>query len=114
VRRAVFFSMLLALVWATDANASAALVATVGPGSQVTLRSPSGQGIARLPRGTFRIVISDMSRTQNFHLVGPGINKETGIAFVGRTTWTLKFQPGIYRYGSDRAVRTKNFRVVKR
>lgn len=113
MRRAVFLPMLLSLVFAAGADASVALVAAVGPGPQVTLRSPSGQGIARLRRGTYRIVVSDNSRTQNVHLVGPGINKKSGIAYVGRMTWTLKLQPGVYRYGSDRAGMMKSFRIVK-
>ena len=113
MRRVVSFPLLLALVFAAGAEASVSLVATVGSGSQVTLRSPSGQGIARLRPGTYRILVSDKSRTQNFHLVGPGINKRSGIAYVGRTTWKLKFQPGVYRYGSDLAGKMKSFRVVK-
>ena len=30
------------------------------------------------------------SRTRNFHLVGPGVNRKTGKTFTGAVTWTLR------------------------
>jgi plastocyanin len=51
--------------------------------------------------GRYRITVNDRSKTRNFHLVGPGVNKSTGKAFMGRTTWTVQLRAGSYRYGAD-------------
>jgi plastocyanin len=51
--------------------------------------------------GAFRLTVSDRSRTRNFHLAGPGVNRKTGAAFVGKVTWDLDLAPGTYRFGSD-------------
>ena len=51
--------------------------------------------------GRYRITVTDRSKTRNFHLVGPGVNKSTGKAFMGRVTWTLQLRAGTYRFGAD-------------
>ena len=51
--------------------------------------------------GRYRITVTDRSKTRNFHLVGPGVNKRTGKAFTGRTTWTVQLRAGTYRFGAD-------------
>jgi plastocyanin len=51
--------------------------------------------------GRYRIVVRDASRRHNFHLVGPGVNRRTGIRFSGTAAWTLRLARGTYRYGSD-------------
>jgi plastocyanin len=54
-----------------------------------------------LRAGRYRIVVRDASKRHNFHLVGRGVNRRTGLAFTGRSTWTLRLGRGTYRYGSD-------------
>jgi hypothetical protein len=51
--------------------------------------------------GPYRLTVSDASRTRNFHLVGPGVNRRTGKAFVGTVTWNVRLKRGVYRYGND-------------
>ena len=51
--------------------------------------------------GTYRLTVSDRSRSRNFHLVGPGVNRKTGKAFTGSVTWRLQLAAGGYRFGSD-------------
>ena len=53
-------------------------------------------------RGRYLIVVSDRSRAGNFHLVGRGVNKRTGVRFRGSTRWRLRLARGTYSYGSDR------------
>jgi hypothetical protein len=71
-----------------------ALAARVTP-TAVTLRA------TRLTSGPYRLTISDRSRTRNFHLVGPGVNRRTGKPFVGTVTWNVRLVRGTYRYGND-------------
>ena len=47
------------------------------------------------------LTVSDRSAKANLHVTGPGVNRRTGRAFMGRVTWTLRLQPGTYRFGSD-------------
>jgi plastocyanin len=58
-------------------------------------------GAKRVAAGAYRLTVADRSRTRNFHLVGPGVNRRTGKAFVGTVTWTVRLARGIYRYGND-------------
>jgi hypothetical protein len=51
--------------------------------------------------GRYRITVTDRSKTRNFHLAGPGVNKSTGKAFTGRATWTVQLKAGTYRFGAD-------------
>jgi hypothetical protein len=54
-----------------------------------------------LASGPYRLTITDRSRTRNFHLVGPGVNRRTGKAFMGTVTWNVRLVRGTYRYGND-------------
>jgi plastocyanin len=51
--------------------------------------------------GTYRIKIEDKGSIHNFHLIGPGVNKSTSIAFVGDRIWTVKLKRGTYRFVCD-------------
>src|SRR5262245_22841133 len=60
------------------------------------------------------ITVRDDARRQNFHLVGPGVNKKTAMSFSGIAIWGARLRPGKYRYGSDRSAHTwHTFRVVR-
>ena len=51
--------------------------------------------------GTYKLTVSDRSRTRNFHLVGPGVNRRTSKKFTGKATWQVALSAGVYRFGSD-------------
>jgi hypothetical protein len=51
--------------------------------------------------GSYRVTVSDASRTRNFHLVGAGVNRKTTKSFIGKVTWTVGLSAGLYRFGSD-------------
>lgn len=76
------------------------LIATVGPGFTITL-TRNGRKVIRLKPGTYTIVVRDRSNLHSFHLRGTGVNKATGIPFVGTRTWRVKFVVGLYRYRCD-------------
>jgi hypothetical protein len=59
----------------------------------------------RVAAGRYRITVADRSATANFHLVGPGVDRRTGRAFVGTATWTLTLARGTYRFGADPSLR---------
>ena len=82
---------------------TATLNGRVGPGRTISVRRPDGSKATILNRVTsIRLVVSDRSKTDNFHLTGKGVNKATGVGFRGRVTWNLKVSPGVYRFRSDR------------
>jgi len=68
----------------------------------ISLRKSSGARVKSLPRGKFKLTVSDTSTTQNFHLVGPGVNKKTGVKSRAKSTWTLTLKQGKYTYRSDK------------
>jgi len=74
--------------------ATKTLAATVGTRT-VTLSA------TRVSTGTYRLRVVDRSRSRNFHLVGPGVNRATSKVFSGSVTWTVRLAAGTYRFGSD-------------
>jgi hypothetical protein len=86
-------------------GAAPRLIATVGPGPTITLKTPRGAKVTRLRAGTYTFVVRDRSRFHNFHLIDgdPLVpDKRTGAAFVGGANWTIKLRQGLYRYVCDR------------
>ena len=74
----------------------------VGPGRKISLRYADGSKLTILAgSNTVAITVNDRTRSDNFHLTGPGVNKKTGVAFRGRKTWKLTLQGGRYVYRSD-------------
>ena len=86
----------------TAAPPATKLTGAVGPGRRITLRTAAGTKLTLLSGTTKAVVtVNDRSRTDNFHLRGPGVNKATAVRFRGRVTWRLTLRPGAYVYRSD-------------
>ena len=86
----------LALAGALQAAPAAkTLKGVVGPGFTISMSAKS------VKAGTYTITISDKAAIHNFHLTGPGVNKATGVGFMGTVTWTVKLKKGTYRYQCD-------------
>jgi plastocyanin len=112
--------MLLAAVGSALAVAAPAgaalpkLAGTVGPGFTITLKR-FGKPLASLKAGTYSITVSDKSNIHNFHLRGPGVNKQiTAVGFVGTKSITVKLTKGVYRFVCDPHATTMkgSFKVV--
>lgn len=73
------------------------VAASVGPKNTISVRPKTA------PSGPVTFTVNDRSKTHNFHLSGPRINKKTGVAFRGRVTWSLELGPGRYTYRSDKS-----------
>jgi hypothetical protein len=85
----------------------ATVSASVGPGRKISM-SPKSV----LP-GPVTITVTDRSRTDNFHLTGPGVNKKTGVASRARVTWNLTLVPGSYSYRSDKRKKLRGTFTVR-
>ena len=77
------------------------LNARVGPGKRISLTTTTGARVKRLKAGAYRIIVRDATRTDNFHLVGAGVNKKTSVKGKSTTTWSVKLRAGTLRYRSD-------------
>ena len=71
----------------------------------IALRDAQGRRVHVLLQNTYRIVVTDSSKTQSFHLVGTGVNLRTKVAATGTRSWTVYLRPGTYVYKSDRSAR---------
>src|SRR5262245_36351168 len=72
----------------------------------------SGSKVRTLTAGRFKVAVSDTSKTQNFHLKGPGVNRKTGVAARAKASWSLTLKPGKYTYSSDKSRKLRgSFRV---
>ncbi len=74
----------------------------VGPGKTISLRAADGSKLAAPTPGAFVVHVRDRSRTDDFHLAGPGVNRATGVGFRGSATWKVTLRAGRYTYRSDR------------
>ena len=88
----------LALTAVAPAQAATKLVATVGPGFTITLKTAAGAKVTKLKPGSYTIVVKDRSNIHNFALKGPGVAKDSGVGFVGTKTWTVRLKAGKYTY----------------
>jgi plastocyanin len=88
------------------AIAPTAFTGSVGPKKSISLRPKSA-----LP-GPALVTVNDRSKTDNFHLTGPGVNRKTGLKTRGKATWTVTLVPGLYSYRSDRTKKLRGSFVV--
>ena len=94
-------AVLAAALFLVPASAkSTGFVGEVGPGFSIEVKK-AGKDLKTIKAGTYRIKVEDKASIHNFHLFGPGLNKMTGIAFKGDTTWTITLKPGTYTYQCD-------------
>jgi hypothetical protein len=74
------------------------LKAITGSDFAIALVGEDNAPVTRLERGTYTIEVDDRSPDHNFHLVGPGIDRETTLAGVGQQTWTVRVTGGTYSF----------------
>lgn len=87
---------------ATAGTTATRLTATVGSNSGflITLKKGTTK-VTRLKAGMYTIAVRDRGSVHNFRLRGPGVNKASGIVFVGARAWTVRLRPGRYTYLCD-------------
>jgi len=72
-----------------------------------------GKRVTSLNPGPYTFIVTDTSKTQDFRLTGPGVNKRTSVKGTGRATWTVTLRKGTYRYRSSvRRTLRGSFKVV--
>lgn len=93
-------SVALALLFSVTANAAPQkLVATVGPGYTISLKTVTGKRVSALTRGSYTVVVKDRSDEHNFFVRGPGVSKAfTGVDFVGTKTINVRLGSGKYAF----------------
>lgn len=70
-----------------------------GPGFEIGLVDSSGADVKAIEKpGTYTFTIDDLSELHNFHLIGPGVDRQTSIEGQGTETWTLDLAAGTYNY----------------
>jgi hypothetical protein len=89
------------------------LTGKVGPARTISLKR-GGALVKSLKQGIYKVVVTDSTKKDNFHLLGPGISKKTGVRATRKYSWRLTFRAGVYTYRSDahRMLRRK-FKVVR-
>ena len=79
---------------------SSGLVGEVGPGFTIEVKQ-NGKDLKTIKAGTYKIKVEDKGSIHDFHLMGKGLNKKTGVSFVGDQTWTVTFKRGKVTYQCD-------------
>ena len=112
--RGFFVAVLVGLLAAPAAQAYTTFYGRVGPGTTIVLKRADGTVVRNARHGNKTFVIRDRSASHNFHLYGRGIDRRTGVAFVGNRTWSpLLLKVGRYTIVCDRHPLTmvKHFNV---
>jgi plastocyanin len=81
-------------------GSTARLTGEVGPGFSIEVKKGT-KDLKTIKAGTYKIKVEDKASIHNFHLIGPGLNKKTGVGFTGDVTWTIKLKAGRYTYECD-------------
>ena len=108
--------ILVALVAAPlgDPADNPALIATVGTndGFDIGLVDSNGAPVARIPPGTYTIVVRDRSTLHNYHLASnedPSVDFRTELDFVGEMSFTVTLKDGVrYAYACEPHWQTMN------
>jgi hypothetical protein len=66
----------------------------VGPGKTISLKTATGAAVKKLKAGAYKVAVKDATKSDNFHLLGSGVNKKTGVKFRGSVSWTVRFKAG--------------------
>lgn len=75
------------------------LIAAVGPGFTISLKTPAGKKVTALKPGAYAITVDDRSSIHDFRLRGPGVNKVlSSVAAVGKKTVTVRLRAGRYQF----------------
>jgi hypothetical protein len=100
--RSLILSLVLAAALAVPAVAAARpFYGTVAAPSTITLKRANGTTVNHASPVTRKFVLSDQSSFHNFHLLGPGVSKKTGIDFTGSRTWKVTLSVGTYKFRCD-------------
>ena len=76
------------------------LTGKVGPNKTISLKK-GASAVKSLVAGRYKLVVSDVTKSDNFHLSGPGVNKKTGVKTKSTATWNVTLKRGKYTYRSD-------------
>jgi hypothetical protein len=79
----------------------------------ISVKTSSGARARVVAAGSYRISVRDRSKTQNFHLIGPGVNRKTTVAGTARPTWSVRLRAGRYSYRSDKKRRLRGAFTVR-
>jgi plastocyanin len=99
VATAVLVAAALVAVPAGSQAATPKLVATVGPGFTISLKSSTGKNVTTLKPARYTITVRDRSQIHDFRLRGPGINKVfSSVKAVGTRSVTVSLRAGRYQF----------------
>jgi plastocyanin len=95
-------ALVIAAAVAPAAPAPKTVRGTVGPGFTINL-TLGGKKVTTLKKGVrYRFLINDRSPIHNFHVSGPGLNRElTSVGFTGMRSVVLTLKKGTYRFFCD-------------
>jgi plastocyanin len=82
-------------------EAGGTLLASVGPGFEISLTNEEGDAVSTLASGTYTIEVNDQSDAHNFHLTGPGVDETTSVGEVAEVTWEVTLEAGSYEFVCD-------------
>jgi hypothetical protein len=92
---------LTAVIGAGSVSAVSTVSGSVGPGFTISLER-KGKRVKTLRPITYRFRVKDRSSSHNFHLRGPGVNRNiTSVGFTGTKSVSIKLRKGTYRYVCD-------------
>jgi hypothetical protein len=103
IRHVLTAAVILVLAAPSAGAALPRFYGTVGPGTTLTLKRGNGTAVKSASAGAKTFIVRDRASNHNFHLTGPGVDRETGIAFTGRRRWSpVQLSNGTFTFLCDR------------
>ena len=68
--------------------------------------------MSALKAGAYTIKVTDLSDIHNFHLIGPGVNKDSGLVAKGKSVWNVTLAKGSYTIVCDPHPTMMKFKVA--
>ena len=95
----VALAVTAAIAPAGSQAATPRLVATVGPGFTISLKTSAGKKVTTLKPGAYAVTVNDRSAIHDFRLRGPGLSKVfSSVSAVGTRTATVRLRAGRYQF----------------
>ena len=86
---------------APAAAAPPVLQAEVGKGWAITLKDAKGGKVKELRPGAYMIRVSDTTDVHNFHLTGPGVDRDSGVKTKLQASRQVTLVTGRYTFVCD-------------
>lgn len=103
----------LTLPMAASGNPIQPLLTAKVTARSIALTNQDGVRVKQLQPNSYLFEVKDLTKTQNFHLVGPSVNLRTKVSSKTTASWSVYLRTGTYTYRSDKSRKLRGTFTVR-